>query len=48
VAQDWTKEEALKEMVDGGYGFHGIWKNLLSYISKLDMAAIKKQAATNF
>jgi protein tyrosine phosphatase (PTP) superfamily phosphohydrolase (DUF442 family) len=43
VAQGWTKEDALNEMVDGGYGFHGIWENLRHYILKLDIAAIKKQ-----
>ena len=28
AVQDWTKEEAIREMVEGGYGFHRIWNNL--------------------
>jgi protein tyrosine phosphatase (PTP) superfamily phosphohydrolase (DUF442 family) len=26
AVQGWSKEEALKEMTQGGFGFHGIWK----------------------
>ena len=48
--QGWTKEEAIREMKDGGYDHHKIFKNLERYIRKLDVAAIKKRAAwsTNF
>ncbi|NLD36319.1 MAG: dual specificity protein phosphatase family protein [Desulfatiglans sp.] len=44
AVQGWTKEEALKELKDGGYGFHSIWKNLPPWFEKLDIEAIKKQA----
>lgn len=43
AVQGWSKEAALREMVDGGYGFHGIWENLLQYLSRLDIAAITRQ-----
>ncbi|MBN1904573.1 MAG: dual specificity protein phosphatase family protein [Deltaproteobacteria bacterium] len=44
AVQGWTKEEALKELKEGGFGFHEIWKNLPSWFEKLDIEAIKKQA----
>lgn len=42
AVQGWTKEEALKEMTVGGFGFHGIWDNLIQWIDKLDIDKIKK------
>jgi protein tyrosine/serine phosphatase len=42
--QGWTKEEAMREMREGGFGFHEVWKNLPKWFKKLDIEAIKKQA----
>jgi protein tyrosine phosphatase (PTP) superfamily phosphohydrolase (DUF442 family) len=42
--QGWTKEEAIREMTKGNYGFHTIWKNLPEWIEELDIDAIKKEA----
>ena len=44
AVQGWTKEEALKEMAQGGFGFHGIWENLIQWINGLDIERIKKRA----
>ena len=44
AVQGWTKEEALREMVQGGFGFHGIWENLIRWIDGLDIERIKKRA----
>jgi len=44
VVQGWTKEEAIKEMTEGGFGFHGIWDNLIQWINKLDIDKIKDEA----
>jgi protein tyrosine phosphatase (PTP) superfamily phosphohydrolase (DUF442 family) len=44
AVQDWSKEEALKEMVQGGFGFHGIWENLIQWINGLDIERIRKRA----
>jgi len=44
AVQGWTKEEALREMAQGGFGFHGIWKNLIQWIDGLDIERIKKRA----
>jgi protein tyrosine/serine phosphatase len=42
--QGWSKAEALRELKEGGYGFHPIWKNLETYLKNLDVAKIKKEA----
>ena len=44
AVQGWSKEEALKEMAQGGFGFHGIWENLIQWINGLDIEKIKKRA----
>jgi len=44
AVQGWTKDEAIKEMLDGGFGFHGTWANLASWINKLDIEKIRKEA----
>ena len=42
--QRWTKKEAIREMREGGFNFHEVWKNLPSWIMKLDIESIKKDA----
>ncbi len=42
--QGWTKEKALKEMIEGGFGFHGIWGNLVQWVKKLDIEKIREKA----
>ncbi len=44
AVQGWSKEEALKEITQGGFGFHGIWENLIQWINGLDIEGIKKKA----
>jgi len=46
AVQGWKKEDAIREMTGGGYGFHAIWKNLIRYLQGLDIEALKKQAAS--
>jgi protein tyrosine/serine phosphatase len=42
AVQSWTKEEALREMRQGEFGFHKIWKNLPKWIDELDIESIKR------
>lgn len=42
VMQGWSKKKAIDEMINGGYGFHKIWKNIPKYIEKADIEKIKK------
>jgi len=44
AVQGWTKEEALREMREGGFGFHEVWKNLPAWIERLDIDSIRKEA----
>lgn len=41
AVQGWTKQAALEEMTDGGFGYHTVWKNLPPWIEKLDITALK-------
>jgi protein tyrosine/serine phosphatase len=38
-----TKEDAVDEMVNGGFGFHEIYGNILRYINSVNIDNIKKQ-----
>lgn len=42
VVEGWTKAQATDEMVNGGYGFHPVWQNLVRYIDEFDVEAIKR------
>ena len=44
AVQGWSKQEAVAEMMEGGFGFHGIWDNLIQWINALDIEGIKKKA----
>jgi protein tyrosine phosphatase (PTP) superfamily phosphohydrolase (DUF442 family) len=43
IIQGWTKEEAIKEMKEGGFGFHALWFNLPWWIWNLDIEKIKNE-----
>ncbi len=45
VVEGWTKEDAIKEMKQGGFGYHEVWKMLPKFIKELDTEKIKKQLA---
>lgn len=44
AVQGWSKEEALKEMTEGGFEFHGIWQDLVPWMDALDIEGMKKRA----
>ncbi|MBW2527856.1 MAG: tyrosine-protein phosphatase [Deltaproteobacteria bacterium] len=44
VVEGWSKQAAIREMTDGGYGFHSIWQNLVRYLEKLDVERIRQEA----
>ena len=45
VFQNWSKEEALDELMHGGYGFHAIYDNIPRLLKSLDVEALR--AAVN-
>lgn len=44
AVQGWTKEEAIREMTEGGYGFHQVWTNLPSWIRDVDIDSVAEEA----
>lgn len=44
AVQGWSKEEAIREMTEGGFGFHSVWANLVPWIKELDIKSIRKEA----
>jgi protein tyrosine/serine phosphatase len=45
VVDGWSKDQAVREMTGGGFGFHPMWQNLIRYIEELDVSAIKAEVA---
>ncbi len=43
VFQDWSREEAIDELMHGGYGYHSLYKNIPEFIRQADIETIKKQ-----
>ena len=41
LEQEWTKEDALGELVNGGYGFHRIWSNIPRYLRKVNAEELR-------
>lgn len=43
VFQNVSKEEAIREMTEGGFGFHRIYKNIIRRIREADIERIRKE-----
>jgi len=46
LEQGWTPEDALKELIDGGYGYHSMWKNIVRYVRSVDVARLRESIAS--
>lgn len=44
VIQGWSREDAVAEMTKGGYGYHSIFKDVVKYVKKMDVAVLRKEA----
>ena len=44
AVQGWTKEAAIREMTQGGFGYHEIWINLPPWIRDMDITALRRKA----
>jgi len=44
AVQGWSKFEAIREMTQGGFGYHPIWSVLPLWVQTLDIDRIKRQA----
>jgi protein tyrosine/serine phosphatase len=43
VEQHWSREDAILELKQGGYGFHPMWRNIPAYLQKVDIEKIRKR-----
>jgi hypothetical protein len=39
--QNWSKEAALKELTEGGYGYHAMWTNIPTYFNAVNIEKIR-------
>ena len=44
AVQGWPKRDAIREMTEGGYGYHTMWQNLIDYLQELDVEQMAEQA----
>ncbi len=44
AVQGWSKEDAIREMTNGGFGFHEVWINLPRWVHDRDILSIKRDA----
>ena len=42
IEQNWSVDEALEELADGGYGYHTIWRNILRYVRSADVGKLRE------
>jgi protein tyrosine phosphatase (PTP) superfamily phosphohydrolase (DUF442 family) len=42
VFQGWSRQAAIDELENGGYGFHTVYANIPSFIRSLDVESLKK------
>jgi protein tyrosine/serine phosphatase len=43
VEQRWSREDAIRELKDGGFGFHKTWVNIPRYLAKVDIEKIRRE-----
>lgn len=47
VEQGWTREAAIQEMLEGGYGYHSIWKDIITFLETVDVEALRQALRAN-
>ena len=43
VLRGWSKDEAIDELMHGGYGYHSLYKNIPEFIRQANIEEIRKQ-----
>ena len=46
LEQGWTPDEALRELTDGGFGYHSMWSNIIRYVKSADVSALRASIAS--
>jgi protein tyrosine/serine phosphatase len=44
VDEGWSREDAVREMVEGGFGFHAVWRNMIEYVEQVDVERLRRLA----
>jgi len=47
VYENWTQVEAIEEMLDGGYGYHKMWRDIIKFLKELNVEEFKKEVLNN-
>src|SRR5262245_29643445 len=42
IEQNWSPEDALIELTEGGYGYHSIWRNIARYVKMADVEKLRQ------
>ena len=43
IYQNWTLADAKAEMLQGGFGYHSVWKNLENLFTEETLAEVKTE-----
>ena len=43
LVDNWSADDAIVEMREGGYNYHAMWKNMIRYLRKLDVVAARAE-----
>ena len=41
--EGWSRQQAIDELIEGGYGFHPIWSNIPGYLRRVDLSALRER-----
>jgi protein tyrosine/serine phosphatase len=41
LEENWSAQDALAELIDGGYGYHSLWKNIRNYVLSADVSRLR-------
>jgi len=44
VVEDWSRDEAIAEMTQGGFGYAGLWQSLVDYLREADLDQLRRRA----
>jgi len=45
LEQGWAPDDALKELTDGGFGYHSMWTNIIRYVKSVDVEKLRAAIA---
>lgn len=41
--EGWSRQSAIDELIEGGYGFHPIWSNIPRYLRRVDLTDLRER-----